>query len=175
MPRSVPIPAWNAEGLISPIDVTNPSSPNRAPYSVSLTDLVMRFSSSAERTAILLGFLDYRAELHTAGLQSGFQWLDGSFMENIETSYRNRPPRDVDVVTFYRLPAGLTQVALASLRPDLFPATAAGHDTLRARFCVDAYTQDLGTASERLVNRSTYWYSMWSHQRVSLRWKDSCR
>ena len=171
MPSSVPIPVWNSEGLISPIDVTNPVSANRSPYFVSLADLVMRFSTSPERLAILRGFLGYRAELHSAGLNAGFQWIDGSFMENIETSPRNCPPGDVDVVTFYRLPVGVTQADLVAKRPDLFPGSVAERDALKARFSVHAYTQDLSTPSERLVNRSSYWYSVWSHQRDSLRWK----
>jgi hypothetical protein len=171
MPPPVPIPLWNAEGLISPIDVTNPVSANRAPYFVSLVDLVMRFSTSLERTAILRGFLGYRAELHSLGLNTGFQWLDGSFMESIETSPRNCPPSDVDVVTFYRLPSGMTQGSLVAAKPELFPSNAVERDALKVRFRVDAFTQDLGTASERLVNRSNYWYSVWAHQRTTFRWK----
>ena len=61
MPATVPIPAWNAEGLIPPTDVANPTSSNRAPYPAALGDVVMRFNTSAARAAILRGLLDYRA------------------------------------------------------------------------------------------------------------------
>ncbi len=92
-------------------------------------------------------------------------------MESIEISPRNRPPNDVDVVTFYHRPAGTIQLSLVAARPDLFPATTADHDALKARFRVDAYTQDLGTASRRLVSRTSYWYSLWAHQRDTFQWK----
>ena len=171
MPVTVPIPSWNAQGVLPAFDVTAPASVNRAPYLVSLSDLVLRFSTSPERTAILRGFVAYRAELHSLGLVDGFQWVNGSFMESVETGSRNRPPNDVDVVTFCRFPAGTTQLSLVAARPDLFPATEADHDALRARLRVDAYIQDLGTASERLVSRTSYWYSLWAHQRDTFQWK----
>src|SRR5437867_13022888 len=106
MPTTVPIPPWNPEGLLPAADMANPTSANRAPYPVTLSDVVMRFHTSAERAAILTGFLDYRAALHAAGLTTGFQWLDGSFMEHIEVGARRRPPNDIDVVSFYHLPPG---------------------------------------------------------------------
>jgi hypothetical protein len=70
-----------------------------------LISFVDRFSSSPERIAILHSLLQFREELYKSGITSGFQWLDGSFMENIET-LESRPPNDMDVVTFYHLPIG---------------------------------------------------------------------
>ena len=54
--------------------------------------------------AILDGFLRFRELLTQAGFVSGFQWVDGSFLENVEM-LENRPPNDLDVVTFY-IPPG---------------------------------------------------------------------
>jgi hypothetical protein len=133
---------------------------------VTLTDLILRFDASADRRNILRGFLDYRAALHAAGLTSGFQWLNGSFVEDIENSTRNRPPGDVDVVTFYQLPAGVTQNDILTRVPDLFD-----HDLVETTYHVDAYTCQLNASGERLVIRSAYWYSVWAHQRDTLLWK----
>ena len=94
------IPAWNALGLLPPIDPTTPTAVERSPYPVSLKDLVLRFGTSPERKAILTGFLEYRAILHQFGVQHGFQWLDGSFMEEIEI-LEGRPPMDLDVVPLF--------------------------------------------------------------------------
>jgi hypothetical protein len=171
MPIAVPIPAWTAEGLIPPHDAANPTSSNRAPYPVSLTDFVLRFSTSPQRIAILTGFLNYRAALHAAGLVAGFQWIDGSFVEHIEVGARSRSPGDVDVVTFYHLPTGETQASLVAKFPALFPATAADKKTQKDTYLVDAYSVSLGTHSERLVDRSAYWYGVWSHQKDTLKWK----
>ena len=37
---TVAIPAWNPQGLLPPIDVLNPTSVERSPYRVVLTDVV---------------------------------------------------------------------------------------------------------------------------------------
>jgi len=164
---SDPIPEWNAQGVISPIDVTDPTSTFRSPYWVKLTDLPLRFSQSDERREILSGLLKYRSELHKLNIRAGFQWLDGSFMENIEI-LESRPPGDIDVVTFYRLPEGETQRTLLDKNPDLFDSQKA--EERKARYHVDAYLVSLNSEGERLVSRSAYWYSVWAHRRSAL-WK----
>lgn len=156
---TVPIPHWNAQGVIPPVDVASPTSANRSPYVVTLNDLVMRFGISVERRRILDGLLRYRAALHGLGVTQGFQWLDGSFLEHIEV-LDARPPNDIDVVTFFHLPAGETQASLASGAPTLFDSQIA-----KQNFYVDAYLVCLGGRSEKLVERSAYWYSVWSHRR----------
>lgn len=180
MPVTVPIPTWNPEGLIPPVDASNPVSSNRSPYRVSLPDLVLRFSTTPERISILGGFLDYRAALHAAGVIEGFQWIDGSFTEEIER-IGSRAPNDMDLVTFFKLPLGVAdQSALVPRDPSIFPA---GHTTgatklaLKTRFRVDAYLVPIPSQAahlsriDRVVERSCYWYGMWSHQRNTQRWK----
>lgn len=166
---TVAIPDWNAQGVIPPINNLQPTLADRSPYTVSLTDVVLRFGLSAERRTVLDGFLRYRAALHAAGLAQGFQWLDGSFLEHVEM-LESRPPNDIDVVTFYRLPAGKTQVGLQVQAPDIFPNNRASQQTMKANYHVDVYAVHLGMVSERLVERGTYWYSMWSHRRNQI-WK----
>jgi len=53
---TVSIPSWNALGLLPPIDPNLPTSPDRSPYPVSLRDVVMRFSTSPQRRAVMKGF-----------------------------------------------------------------------------------------------------------------------
>jgi len=166
---TVAIPEWNAQGVIPPINILQPTLADRSPYTVSLTDVVLRFGLSAERRTVLGGFLRYRAALHAAGLVQGFQWLDGSFLEQVEL-LESRSPNDIDVVTFYKLPAGKTQLDLQAQAPDIFPNSRVLQQTLKANYHVDAYTVHLGMVSERLVERGTYWYSMWSHRRNQI-WK----
>lgn len=160
----VPIPAWNAQGVIPPIDAQRPNAIERSPYPVALTEFILRFSTSGVRCDILRGFLSYRTALHAVGLTQGFQWIDGSFLESIET-IEGRQPKDVDVVTFYRLPPGRTQADVYAANPNLFPVDTASQERLKNSFKVDAYMVDLGSASESLVDRARYWYSMWSHRR----------
>lgn len=159
------IPAWTVNGVLPPIDSASPAGVDRSPYEVGLADIVLRFATSADRRTILTGFLDFRAALHAIGLVDGFQWVDGSFVEDVETIH-DRPPRDVDVVTFFRLPAGQSQQGLAIAHPSVFePAEA------KRTFRVDAYFVQLDSdLPEVLVRQSIYWYSLWSHRRDE-RWK----
>jgi len=162
---TVSIPDWNPQGVLPPNDPVDPTSAERSPYAVSLTDFVLHFGTTEKRQTILLGLLDFRAALHAAGLGNGFQWVNGSFLENIET-IANRPPADMDVVTFFYLPQGQTQQSFASTHPDLFK-----HEDTKTRFHVDAYFVPLDdNPPAYLVERSAYWYSLWSHRRNG-QWK----
>jgi hypothetical protein len=168
--NTVALPLWNSLGLIPPIDEQQPTSAERSPYVVSLTDFVLRFGQTPPRRKVLDGFLKYRAALHAAGLVSGFQWLDGSFLENVEV-IEARAPNDIDVVTFFDLPAGKSQNDMLQQFPELFPTSRGVHLKLKETYSVDAYVEHLGKAPSRLVRQSSYWYSMWSHRRNQV-WKD---
>lgn len=157
---TVSIPDWNAQGVIPPIDVNDPASLARSPYQVVLTDLVLKFATSPERRKILDGLLRFRAALHGVGLTIGFQWLDGSFLENVEL-LATRPPNDVDVVTFFSLPSGtVDEAALVARNPAVFNQVQA-----KATYSVDSYFVGLDGDRISLVRMTAYWYSMWSHRR----------
>lgn len=164
------IPDWNISGLIPPIRPNQLGhSPDRSPYRISLMDVINKFSHTLERQKILKGFLDYRQQLHGIGLTEGFQWLDGSFMENVEI-LRGRPPKDIDVVTFYVMPNGMTQTDLATNHMDIFD-----QPSVKTQYLVDAYSIELsGQVNNQVdswyVQQITYWYSMWSHTRQE-QWK----
>jgi hypothetical protein len=160
----VAIPPWNASGVIPPVNSISPVTPDRSPYAVSLAALVLRFGTSADRRRVLDGFLRYRSRLHFAGLVDGFQWLDGSFLEHIEM-LEGRPPNDLDVVTFFRLPPGTDGATIMGRAPDAFPMTGAARAVLKSTFFVDPYLVHLDLPPEALVANGTYWYSLWSHRR----------
>ncbi|MBF0283984.1 MAG: hypothetical protein HQL51_05950 [Magnetococcales bacterium] len=161
----VPIPPWNVQGVLPPVNAPDSTSMDRSPYRVSLIELIERFATSDERRNILQGFLRYRAELHALGLTQGFQWVNGSFAEQVET-LENRPPNDMDVVTFYVLPSDVLEEELVRLNPSLFD-----HDRMKQKFLVDSYYEPLsGMPPEYLIETSSYWYSLWSHRRT-MAWK----
>lgn len=158
---------WNTQGVLSPIAPGDPvDNNNRSPYKVSLNDIVLRFNTSPERLNLLNGLLSFRMGLHNAGIVRGFQWLDGSFLECIE-SLECRAPEDIDVVTFYYLPEEHTQISFRDIYPTLFR-----NDYNVKNYHIDAYFINLGSdvPKEDLVSASAYWYSMWSHRRNAL-WK----
>lgn len=160
------IPSWNNSGLLPPIRQNKPGhDSDRSPYLVELHQVVERFAVTMDRIAILKGLFNYRKDLHELGIEQGFQWLDGSFMEQVE-SLESRPPNDIDVVTFFRLPGGMDQKTLAAQHGDLFDP-----EQTKAKYKVDAYPCILGepTAGHH-VKQIAYWYSMWSHRRNGI-WK----
>jgi hypothetical protein len=100
--------------------------------------------------------------LHALGFRDGFQWLDGSFCEQL----RRREPSDLDVATFFVPPPAVDLGAIAERHPHLFlPALS------KERYLCDAYFVALhvgGLAEPRTVS---YWYSLFSHRRHDLTWK----
>ena len=127
------VPDWDEDGIIPPVDPNDPASFNRSPYRASLVDVIERFGSSPLRRDLLSGLLGFRAALHGAGLTRGFQWIDGSFVEDVERT-RGRAPGDIDVAAFFYIPEGYTRESLARDFPHIFAATAA-----KAAFSVDSY------------------------------------
>lgn len=160
------IPAWNSAGVLPPIRPSaSGNSPDRSPYTVDLALLVDRFAMSPERMAILDGLLRFRADLHKAAITSGFQWLDGSFLEQVEV-LEGRAPRDMDVVTFLDLPSGQDQRSLVQSHGPLFD-----QKHVKATYAMDAYFAVLGQPTDKWqVKNVAYWYSLWSHRRDGL-WK----
>jgi hypothetical protein len=61
---------------------------------------VRPLGTTPARLTILDGFLQFRQRLRAAGLAVGFQWLNGSFLQDVER-FEGRDPGDLDVVTFY--------------------------------------------------------------------------
>lgn len=160
------IPVWNMAGVLPPVRPGMPGhSPDRSPYVSALVDVIESFSTSADRIAILQGFLALRARLHAIGLVSGFQWIDGSFLEQIEV-LASRSPADIDVVTYFDLPAGDTEADVVAKHPILFD-----HSHVKIAFHVDHYPAVLGKPMDASqIRQISYWYSMWSHRRDGL-WK----
>lgn len=148
---------WNIHGVISPIaEGAGATSLNRAPYEIDILTFVKNFSLSNERIEILKKFLYYRTFLYELGVTSGFQWVNGSFTENVEL-LRQRPPNDIDVVSF---------IALKTPPDELFE-----HFYIKQKYQVDGYIVDLNDDPEELVKWTAYWYSLWSHQRDTNIWK----
>ena len=117
-----------------------------------------------ERKAILGKFLDFRDRLRAAGLINGFQWIDGSFLEDIETR-ESRAPNDLDVVTVYwgydlafqnNLMAGFPEVANPPLA--------------KANYSLDHYPFDAGFSPTLTLEQTRYWILLFSHNRLGI-WK----
>ena len=159
---------WTADGFLPGNDPVDGVSTQRSPHSLSLPDFVYRFGHSGERLALVSGFLRYRALLQLAGVGAGFQWVNGSFVEDVER-IRGRPPADIDVVNFIYLPSGVSEQEFYGSHRDVFDA-----DYIERNFFVDGYTvaMDLSRPEtvQYAIRNAVYWYSVWSHTR-DRQWK----
>ena len=161
------IPLFNLSRVLPPfIGASATDRDGLSPFETTLEEVINRFATSDERARILEGLLAYRGALQQAGIVNGFQWIAGSFCEDVET-IRGRPPGDVDVVTFAYRPVPDDQwPAYFYLHQQLFnPAWIKQH------FKSDAYYIDLGKDADLIAEDATYWCGLFSHQRNSHLWK----
>ncbi len=163
----LPIPEWDENKVLPPIRPDTPRGQEhrsiyRSPYYASLVDFVTRFATTRERVDLIEKFLDYRTALYQAGIFRGFQWINGSFAEHIEQSSRQRPPEDIDVVTFF-----FQGESPAENYEDLF-----NPDITKQNFDVDGYGIELGRplvpATAEVIG---YFHGLWAHRRVDHVWK----
>lgn len=164
------IPEFTISGFLPPFLSDDPTNPGAvAPYRVSLLEIAHRFAINTERRNILKGLVNYRTAIRSEGFTSGFQWLDGSFVEDCE-GHRGRPPGDIDIISFAFRPSAYNTEdkwkEFISARPDLFDP-----EQSKETYCCDAYFVDLTRHPIYLVNLTKYWYSLFSHQRETLLWK----
>jgi hypothetical protein len=164
------IPAHNQSGVLPPYLGNAPSTENlMAPYKVTLLEVAERFSSSNTRREIIRGLVSYRAELIREGITSGFQWIDGSFVEDVEKIAR-RQPSDVDIITFAMRPTIYQNyqnwVNFINRRKDLFLPPES-----KKNYKCDAYYVDMSAPPEILISMARYWFGLFSHQRDTFLWK----
>ena len=160
------IPDWDIQGVIPPVRPNQEeNSPDRSPYLTSVYEMCKKFGNTSDRRKILRGFVKLRTELRSAGLTKGFQWVNGSFIENVETE-QNRSPNDVDVVTFMSFGNKELQEKLITDHPYLFNPKS------RQNFHVDHYFINTDKQLDsKQARKIAYWYSMWSHRRGDNSWK----
>jgi len=158
------IPAFD-HNFVLPPHTGNPTLPEQiSPYKCTTEELCSNFATSAKRIEILEGFLLFRQQLSRFGLVRGFQWLDGSFLENVEIR-ENRSPNDLDLVTVYwGYDLGFQQQLIID-----FPEFA-DTDLSKSNYKLDHYPFDAGHSPMNTVEYTRYWIQLFSHNRDAV-WK----
>jgi len=159
----MPIPPFTHAAVLPPY-LGDATDETRSPYGATMEELVSRFATSIERRDILSGLLTYRAALREKlGVTSGIQWLDGSFVEDVERS-EGRPPADIDVLTIATFPPAS---ALTAGQRELLDSKHT-----KSRYRCDAYPLDLSRVKsvDLVLARVTYWFGLFGHRRDEL-WK----
>jgi len=167
----VVIVPFNRGGVLPPFLGTEPGDlAAQSPYQATMLEVVERFGYTTPRCDILDGLLRFRAHLRGLGIGEGFQWIDGSFVEDAETT-KGRAPGDVDIVTVARRPLDAADDVNWDAFVDAHLSDIFDPGWTKATFRCDAYPIDLDGDAEAVAELSAYWFGLFSHQRVTLRWK----
>ena len=163
-----PIPDFD-HNLVIPPHLGDPTSIDQlSPYRASTKDLCEKLCTSVDRKLILEGLLDFRECLRSEGIVEGFQWIDGSFLEDVERRER-RSPRDIDVLTVYWIYDIDHQDTVAGK----FPAFV-DRRISKAQFKVDHFPLDMNAEPELVIDSTLYWIQLFSHNRSAV-WKGMLR
>ncbi len=163
----MPIPDFTIDGVLPPfVGANGPGGAveDMSPYAASALEVVSTFGHTDRRKTILKGWLRYREALRSVGFNRGFQWLDGSFVEQ-------KDPKDLDIVTFPYRPIGTEKVEdfhklLKAHQQLLFDRT-----WIKQTFNLDAFFVDLNGSPEATVKATRYWVGLFSHRRGDNLWK----
>lgn len=163
------IPDFNHSGILPPyLGPTPTDSGLMSPFETTLARIAGKLCKSNQRKEIFRGLLQYRKALAAIGFTDGFQWLSGSFMEDIET-LEKRHPNDVDVVTFCNRPATvIDDVAWQAFV--MSNQNLLGWWLVKPVYKCDSYFVDLNTEPPNIVNQTRYWFGLFSHRRTGI-WK----
>ena len=160
----MPIPNFD-HNLVMPPHLGNPAIPDDvSPFKCTTLELCDKFSTSPKRIEILKGLLSFRSSLQTLGLVDGFQWLDGSFLEDVETRER-RSPNDLDIVTVYWGYDAAFQNNIVHNFPEFADSILS-----KQNYLLDHYTFNASSAPITTVNYARYWVQLFSHNRDAV-WK----
>ena len=152
------IPPWTGAGLLPPfVGASSAEIKGVSPYGANLLEVAQRFGTTPARSALLFGLLAWRTALSGIGL-TGVQWLNGSFLEDIERT-ENRDPQDIDVVTFVVRPPGVVDgtawKSFVAANANLFTPPL-----VKQHYGCDAYLVDVAYGPGTLLKQATYWYGL---------------
>ena len=157
------IPPYNHNLVLPPFigDVTLPV--NQSPYPCEIVEFCHYFSTSPCRISILKGLVAFRLACVAQGIR-GRQWIDGSFVENIEKS-ESRDPNDVDVLSLiYALDKNDQERIVREFPEFVNPKLS------KKIFHVDHYHFTINMTAENTIACVKYWNMLFSHNRRGV-WK----
>jgi hypothetical protein len=122
------------------------------------------FATSEDRKSLLRSLFQYRKALRDFGF-TGFQWIDGSFVEDVEQT-RGRSPADIDLISHIFRPEGLWNA-------ELWDAFVGEHMNalVPQGTGLHCFILDLMQPPESVVSQAVYWFGLFSHQRDTALWK----
>jgi hypothetical protein len=118
------------------------------------------------------GLLDYRALIGQRGYLDGLQFIDGSFVEDIERR-EQRAPGDIDIFSFLVRPRNYLDPTLwVSTGFPEWQSEIANRSLNKQRFGMDTYAIAVDQHGPlTLITETIYWYSLFGHKRLTHDWK----
>lgn len=158
------IPPFDHNHVLPP-HIGIPTLPGHvSPYKCSISDFCKHFSTTSQRIELLKNYMEFRLRMVPFRIMLGFQWIDGSFSENIEVSEK-RCPNDIDVVTFI---GGKT----IKEQEDIiyaFPEFGKPYESKKT-YKLDHYIVDYTYNPDLTVEMTRYWIQLFCHNRSKV-WK----
>jgi hypothetical protein len=142
-----------------------------------MEEFVAGLGTSPSRCNLIHGLLSYRSVMTNLGYTEGLQFIDGSFVENVEAR-EGRDPGDIDVFSFLVRPNHYrTNPALWNASGFVEWATEiADRNRNKSRFGLDTYAIAVDQQGPLgLINETIYWYSLFAHKRITHDWKGFVR
>lgn len=161
------LPPFTLSGVLPPYhpDVgPTANAAGRSPYRVDPEVLVARYATSPERKLLLRNLFAYRQTLRDLGM-TGYQWIDGSFVEDVEQN-RGRPPADIDLITHVFRPIQHSD----AVAWDEFLDQNWGEIQPQG-YGLHCFLLDLMNPPPVVVSQAVYWFGLFSHQRDTALWK----
>lgn len=158
------IPTFDHNHVLPP-HIGNPTQlTDVSPYECTIMEFCQHFATSPKRISLLKSFITFRLKMLSFGIVYGFQWIDGSFTENIEESQK-RAPNDIDVVTFYKGLSSDQENSIVNSFQEF------GNPLLsKSNYNLDHYPVDYGYSPELTVEVTRYWIQLFCHNRDRV-WK----
>jgi len=140
-----------------------------------MPELAGAFGTTPHRRTLLRNLIAYRALLAQEGYVGGVQFIDGSFVENVEV-LANRNPTDIDVFSILSVPHKYLAdpAAWQSTGLPFWQAEVIDRNRNKQRFCLDTFAvlfEEIQAQPINYVNQIIYWYGLFSHQRDTFAWK----
>ena len=161
------IPPFNHNNVLPPYHGVNPANPDeQSPYKCTIMEFCQRFAISEQRKKILKGFIQFRLKCNEIGITEGFQWIDGSFIEDIMASDR-REPNDIDVVSFlFNLTSipNLSTEIINKFQEFIYPSLS------KSNYYVDHYIVEADKNPITTISAVKYWNQLFGHNRKGI-WK----
>jgi hypothetical protein len=142
-----------------------------------MVELVASLGTTPWRCNLLFGLLNYRKLLTKLGYADGVQFIDGSFVENVELR-EARDPGDIDVFSFLVRPLQFrNDLALWATNGFAdWTKEIADRNRNKVRFLLDTYAIAIDQSTPlSLIDDTIYWYSLFAHKKITHDWKGFVR